>query len=264
MNEARPLTAARCRARSMTAPAGSSTRPWADMGARCRARSIARRTTGVLTDVLRTAPAGSSTRPYTYRPPAATLLLRRGRVVTEITAGFTLLNIPLTTNQGGRLRSPGVMRKTSGALSCEVSGGDHETRNLVLWLCFSAAAVAVVCCVARVGAALRAERAALFGRRHPAFGFGCDRYRRRSRIRQPSGLRPRRWTCPPRASFKSQVSQRASKLRRKPFGHAQSARSPASRARPRRQRRPAVPPFRRCGPARISATPSLAPRPTAR
>ncbi len=39
------------------------------------------------------------------------------------------------------------MRKASSALSCELSGGDHETRNLVLWLCFSAAAVAVVCCV---------------------------------------------------------------------------------------------------------------------
>ena len=39
-------------------------RSGADMGARCRARSIARRETGVLTDALWTAPAGSSTRPY--------------------------------------------------------------------------------------------------------------------------------------------------------------------------------------------------------
>jgi hypothetical protein len=40
------------------------------------------------------------------------------------------------------------MRKGTGALSWEVSGGDREARNLVLWLCFSVAAVLVVCCFA--------------------------------------------------------------------------------------------------------------------
>ncbi len=39
------------------------------------------------------------------------------------------------------------MPKGTGALSCEVSGGDREARNLVLWLCFSAAAALIVVCV---------------------------------------------------------------------------------------------------------------------
>ena len=183
--------------------------------------------------------------------------------MTEITAGVTFLKITLARHQGGRLRSPVVMRKASSALSCEVSGGDHETRNLVLWLCFSAAAVAVVCCVGALAllsgpSAPRYSAAAI-----PPLGSAAplSAPAPNSSAEQPP---PAALVAPAPSIIQEQATEsRASRLRRKSFGHAQSAISPASRARPRRHGARPFLPFRQCGPARTSATPSLAPPPTA-
>ncbi len=65
-----------------------------------------------------------------------------------VTAEFIVLQIDLAPVREGGFGRRAVVRKGTGALSLDVSGGDRETRNLVLWLCFSAAAAAIVCCFA--------------------------------------------------------------------------------------------------------------------